>query len=203
MKPAGPGHKKLLIYAGAAGAVIALLVLLKRKQSAPAEEGVAGAQYASAPSGIPAVGETTGNQSSVLKNELTEFENGLRTQLLEQRQAQPTSGGLNLQEVAGLLGVLRGTGAAGEQNGSGGNGSPSNPTPAPVEAPHPVQPPAPPPAPPAPPPPAPPAPPPPPPRPPAPPPWKDITCGNGCPGHRYPDGRVACMVKRSGRCVWP
>jgi hypothetical protein len=198
MKPTHPNHRKMLIYAGAAGAVLALLVLLKKRQSGQAEESPAGQTYASAPSGIPAVGETTANQSSALKNELTTFEEQLRTQLLEQQH--PQTQGLNIGEVAQLIGVLRSTGT-GEQVGAGGQGSPSNSMPQPQEAPHPVATP-PPPAPPA--APAPPAPAPPPAQPAPPPPaYHTITCGNGCPGHRYPDGRVACMVKRGGKCVWP
>lgn len=32
--------------------------------------------------------------------------------------------------------------------------------------------------------------------------YKDITCGNGCQGHKYQDGHSECQTKTGGKCHW-
>jgi hypothetical protein len=32
--------------------------------------------------------------------------------------------------------------------------------------------------------------------------YKDITCGNGCQGHKYQDGHADCQTKSGGKCHW-
>lgn len=219
MTPAPPSKKgrqqKLLIYAGVAGAILGVLMLAKRKKGGTAEEqaGSSLPTYTSGPSSIP--GAEGGNSG-----ELATFENTLSAQL-PQAIREGVQAGMagnpanastpnNLTEVlsvvTGLITALR-PGGLGEQVGSA-SPSPSQaaPTPAPAEsascsygsacynafmeangraneaaqhaAPAPAPKPAPKPT------------------------YHMITCGNGCPGHKYPDGHSACMSKRNGKCVW-
>jgi hypothetical protein len=197
MNPKKPAdRKKLLIYAGVAGAMLALVVLMKRKTAGTAEEAAGSSlpTYTSGPSSIPGVGgENTG--------ELATFENSLSAQLpqaiesgvragLAANQTNTTPNNSLAEMIAALGGFatsIRST-PGGEQVG-GLQASPSQPAPAPTPAPVVAPPPRPAPA-------------PPPPKAAPPPAYKTITCGNGCPGHKYPDGHSECMTKKAGKCSW-
>jgi hypothetical protein len=215
--PTASAHKKkhTLIYAGVAGAVVVLFLVLRKRKASEEEE--SSPTYASAPSSIPAAGETVADAASQSKNELQEFEKSLSERLEGQ--------------VALIASSMQSR--TGEQVGSGSSSpSPSVPSaPAPVQSPpapegcgygtkcyikgmeenayfneHSHGSPAPPP-------------------PPAPAPpevvgvtpqpksgsgsgggsgYTTVRCGNGCEGHRHSNGQVDCQVKNSkGQCYWP
>lgn len=215
MPPAPPNKRnhKLLIYAGVAGAVLALIVLLKRKGEPAATEAASteGATYASAPSSIPATGET-GNLSAFeasLGAQLpAAIESGVKAGLESNLPASNGAAG-NLSETIAALGgfvtAIRGN-ATGEQTGAGAQLSPSSGTTPATPATSPVvvevkaaggasTPPAK--------------------GSPAPSTKcpsgytssaggcvKDIKCGNGCAGHQYSTGRTECQTKKDGKCSW-
>lgn len=213
-------RKKLLIYAGVAGAVLALVVLLKRKQAPPAEAApgeAAGPTYASAPGGIPAAGEGQSSELRAFEQSLAAqlpeaIANGVRTGL---QSNTPANTQPSLPEVIGALGGFIGAvngNRTGEQTGGGTSNSPSQGTPPITPAPSPVATVAPPSAP----APAPSAPAPPPKAPASKPPgcpsgytqgphgcYRNGRCGNGCEGHFYTNGQVECQHKDAhGHCVW-
>lgn len=202
MKPKGK-NQKLLIYAGIAGAIIGLIVLTKKKGESTAEEPAA--TYATSPSSIPAgSGETAG----AVQQELGSFEQSLASQLpaaiasgvqagLTNNSAGSGSNGNTFAEtLSGLAAFEQATIApflsilgnqTGQQTGAS-TPSPSSGAPAAVASPAPAatapptvvsskpQ--------------------------PAAPAYKDITCGNGCAGHKYADGHSECQTKQNGKCSW-
>lgn len=195
--PANKRNHKILIYAGVAGAVLALVVMLKRKgasSEAPAE--AASPTYASSPSGIPATGET-GNLAA-FENSLTEqiplaIASGVQAGLANN---QPATSPSSLPETIAALGTFLGSiqqSRTGEQTGAGAQGSPSqgttptvvNVAPAAPAASAPVA--------------SAPA------KTSAPakgPTFTTKKCGNGCDGHFYSDGHVECQTKTAGKCHW-
>jgi hypothetical protein len=211
-------NRKLLIYAGVAGAVLALVVIIKRKASgttAPAEE-AATPTYASAPGSIPAVGESGSLQAfeQQLAAQLpAAIESGVKAGLTN-NQAVPAASP-TLAEIIGSLGTFIGavnSNRTGEQTGAGAQGSPSQgttptqPAPAPA-APAPSSPPPSSPAPTVP--------------PKAPPPsgsgcppdfpnrgphgcwrWSRTKTPDGCSCHGYQNGMLECEHKVNGRCTF-
>lgn len=216
MKP--DKQKQILIYAGVAGAVLALIVLLKRKGSSSSPSEPTGTTYASSPGTIPAVGET--GETTALRGELSQFENQLLTQLpgaikegVQAGATSNTAGGAgtfaeSLSNVGTLLGLFQ-QNRTGEQAGPGAQQSPSQGT-TPVQAAPPVitvnlppqqQAPT---------------------SSSTPPPAKSVTagcpsnfpnsgphgcyhsgkCGNGCEGHFYKDGTTECQTKTKSGCQW-
>lgn len=208
MKPKGGRNRKILVYAGVAGAVLALIVLLKKRQSAGAESAEPGGPtYASAPSGIPASGET-GNLSA-FEASLTEHlpfaiaegvQAGLQSNTPSQTQSLPDT----LSALGAFLGSIQSS-RTGEQTGAGSQLSPSSGTTPTIVSPAPAAPTAPTPVSSAPPKSA----------PAGPPPcpggfpnrssrgcYHDGKCGNGCGGHFYSSGAVECQQKTAGKCHW-
>jgi hypothetical protein len=205
-------NRKLMVYAGVAGAIVALVVILKKRSATSTEPGTseaAGPTYASAPGSIPAAGETTQSELARYEQALsaqlpTAIEEGVKAGLQGNQTAAPPPQSNSLAEVVAALGGFA-TAIRGNNTGEQTQQSPSLNTPAAQPA---VAPAAPPPAQPVyvytPPPPA---------APPAvvathpqapSPGYATIRCGNGCEGHRYSDGRVACQIKNSrGQCYWP
>lgn len=208
--PGGKPKKKLsktAIIGIGAGALVLLYIVKKKKET---EEGTEGNPYTSQ-AFIPVTGEnvagvgagSSGNLSGesgtggLLESQtkyqefLTEFL-GKDTEARERQESQEHEFLSKLIEntLAQTGGGPPGEGQNGSGGGSGGGGS----------GPTPVNPPSPPP------PPSQPT------KPPAPTPvqYKNITCGNGCPGHEYPHGKqgkgsktVECMTKDSkGHCHW-
>jgi hypothetical protein len=126
-------NRKIVLYAGIAGAVVALVIILKKKESKTEEEGTL-PTYASAPSAIPATGET--GEGVQLRNELSSFESTLQNQLPSAissaveagiRANTPTTApqsnlGEALTGIASILGAVM-QNRTGEQVGGGSSGS--------------------------------------------------------------------------------
>jgi hypothetical protein len=205
-KPKAPQGKKLPKWAIPVGAVAVVgIVLFLKKKQAPTEGNATepGTSGLSNQSFIPVTGENVagvgasggGTVESGSNNTelLREIIKGDKESAVEQSKEQH----LFFEQLIASLGT--------------GGGAPSTPAPAGgVAAPPPESQPA---APPAVAPPAPaPAPPPPAPKPAGCPGsfplrgphgcYHDITCGNGCQGHRYQNGMTECQVKTGGKCHW-